>query len=221
MTFPYAPARGRAAECKPSPRKGAAALPAELPAQPPQPPKYRQFFKLVICLKAQVCKRRKTATNRRPKSPPLNLTTAPSGSSDRRGDHRNGSRSSGGTIGNRADRVSEERATGCNICQEAKPAPYNSTAGEDTSTHGSGGNISQRQRPRQHLPRTPPAEHRSAGSGTPPAKRRKLDSGSAAPATRSARRASRATHQAESTEAADLPSSRHNARRAARGRRAR
>lgn len=56
MTFPYAPARGRAAECKPSPRKGAAALPAELPAQPPQPPKYRQFFKLVICSKPQVCK---------------------------------------------------------------------------------------------------------------------------------------------------------------------
>ena len=56
MTFPYAPARGRAVECKPSPRKGAAALPAELPAQPPQPPKYRQFIKLAICLKPQVCK---------------------------------------------------------------------------------------------------------------------------------------------------------------------
>ena len=88
MTFLYGRARKRAAECKPSPRKSAAALPAELPAQPPQPPKYRQFFKLAICLKAQVCKRRKTATNRRPKSPPPILPTAHSRSSDRRGDHR-------------------------------------------------------------------------------------------------------------------------------------
>lgn len=65
MTFPYGRARRRAAECKPSPRKGAAALPAELPAQPPQPPKYRQFIKLAICLKAQVCKAPEIATNRR------------------------------------------------------------------------------------------------------------------------------------------------------------
>lgn len=61
MTFPHAPAGGRAAECKPSPPEAAAAHPAELPPQPPQPPKYRQFFKLAICLKAQVCKRRKIA----------------------------------------------------------------------------------------------------------------------------------------------------------------
>ena len=113
MTFPYAPARPRAAECKPSPRKGSAAPPAELPAQPPQPPKYRQFIKLAICLKAQVCKAPEIATKRRPKSPPPILPSRPSRSGDRRGDHRNGSRSSGGAIGNRADRASEERATGC------------------------------------------------------------------------------------------------------------
>lgn len=56
MTFPPTPAGGRAAECKPSPRKAAATPPAELPAQPPKPPKYRQFIKLAICLKPQVCK---------------------------------------------------------------------------------------------------------------------------------------------------------------------
>lgn len=117
------------------------------------------------------------------------LPTARSRSGARRGDHRNGSRSSGGRVGNRAGRASEERATGCNICQEAeqeaKKLRSQASAAAEHSRRGHQ-HPRQRQRPRQHLPRTPPAEHRSARRKAPPAKRRKLDSGSAAPARHSA-----------------------------------
>lgn len=98
MTFPHAPARGRAAECKPSPRKGAATPPAELPAQPPQPPKNRQFFKLAICLKTQVCKAPEIAAEaarsrrRDPAEPPQQEQQPPRRSSQRQPKQRRQSR---------------------------------------------------------------------------------------------------------------------------------
>lgn len=153
MTFPYGRARRRAAECKPSPRKGAAALPAELPAQPPQRPKYRQFIKLAICLKAQVCKRRKTATNRRPKSPPLILPSRPQQEQQppRRSSRQDGDRpqTSAEQVANEQEQESERNARHSYIntiqaSQKAKQSHQAAAAGK--STHGIGGNICQRPR---------------------------------------------------------------------------
>ena len=170
-TFPHAPARGRAAECKPSPRKAAAAHPAELPAQPPQPPKYRQFFKLAICLKAQVCKApeiaKEAARSRRrdPAEPPpagaataaeIIATAAEAAAAE--------SPSNEGKAANAAPDI---------VLYQYKPrsqpsALYiNIKAGEDTS---SGGNICQQPRAakqeRSTAAREAEAEHRQRSGGS-------------------------------------------------------
>lgn len=171
MTFPPTPAGGRAAECKPSPRKAAAAHPAELPPQPPQPPKNRQFFKLAICLKPQVCKApeiAKEATRSRRRDP---AEPPPAGAA-----------TAAEIIATAAEAAAAEspsnegkaaNATPDIVLYQYKPrsqpsALYiNIKAGEDTS---SGGNICQQPRAakqeRSTAAREAEAEHRQRSGGS-------------------------------------------------------